>query len=38
LRSRQLVTPDDVAATILFFGSQTNRQINGEIIHVTGGR
>ncbi len=36
--TRQLVTPEDVAAVILFLGSQANRQITGEVIRVTGGQ
>jgi 3-oxoacyl-[acyl-carrier protein] reductase len=36
--TRTLVTPEDVAAAIVFMASQANRQITGEIIHVTGGR
>ena len=36
--TRQLVTPEDVAAAIVFLGSQINRQITGEVIHLTGGR
>jgi 3-oxoacyl-[acyl-carrier protein] reductase len=36
--TRQLITPEDVAAVILFLGSPVNRQIIGEIIRVTGGR
>jgi NAD(P)-dependent dehydrogenase (short-subunit alcohol dehydrogenase family) len=36
--TRQLVTPEDVAAVIVFLGSKTNRQITGEIVRVTGGR
>jgi len=36
--TRQLITPEDVAAVILFLGSPINRQIIGEIIRVTGGR
>jgi len=36
--TRQLITPEDVAAVIVFLGSQVNRQIIGEIIRVTGGR
>jgi NAD(P)-dependent dehydrogenase (short-subunit alcohol dehydrogenase family) len=36
--TRQLITPDDVAALIVFLGSQINRQITGETIRVTGGR
>ena len=36
--TRQLITPEDVAAVIVFLGSPINRQIIGEIIRVTGGR
>jgi 3-oxoacyl-[acyl-carrier protein] reductase len=36
--TRQLITPKDVAAVIVFLGSPVNRQIIGEIIRVTGGR
>ena len=36
--TRQLTTPEDVAALIVFLGSQINRQITGEVIRVTGGR
>ena len=36
--TRQLITPEDVAAVILFLGSPINKQIIGEIIRVTGGR
>ena len=36
--TRQLITPEDVAALIVFLGSQVNRQIIGEVIRVTGGR
>jgi len=36
--TRQLITPEDVAAIIVFLGSPVNRQIIGEIIRVTGGR
>jgi 3-oxoacyl-[acyl-carrier protein] reductase len=36
--TRQLITPEDVAAVILFLGSPVNKQIIGEIIRVTGGR
>jgi NAD(P)-dependent dehydrogenase (short-subunit alcohol dehydrogenase family) len=38
LPTRQLITPQDVAAVIVFLGSPVNRQIIGEIIRVTGGR
>jgi len=38
LPTRQLITPEDVAAVIVFLGSPVNRQIIGEIIRVTGGR
>jgi 3-oxoacyl-[acyl-carrier protein] reductase len=34
----QLITPEDVAALIVFLGSRTNQQITGEVIRVTGGR
>jgi len=36
--TRQLITPEDVAAVIVFLGSPVNKQIIGEIIRVTGGR
>ncbi len=36
--TRQLITPEDVAAVILFLGSPINRQVIGEIVRVTGGR
>jgi 3-oxoacyl-[acyl-carrier protein] reductase len=36
--TRRLSTPEDVAAVIVFLGSQANRQVTGEIIRVTGGR
>ena len=36
--TRRLVTPEDVATAIVFLGSQANRQITGETIHITGGR
>jgi 3-oxoacyl-[acyl-carrier protein] reductase len=36
--TRQLTTPEDVAALIVFLGSPVNRQITGEIIRITGGR
>jgi 3-oxoacyl-[acyl-carrier protein] reductase len=36
--TRQITTPEDVAAAIVFLGSQANRQITGEIIRITGGR
>jgi 3-oxoacyl-[acyl-carrier protein] reductase len=36
--TRQLITPEDVAALIVFLGSPVNRQITGEIIRITGGR
>jgi 3-oxoacyl-[acyl-carrier protein] reductase len=38
MSTRQLITPEDVAAVILFLGSPVNRQIIGEIIRVSGGR
>jgi 3-oxoacyl-[acyl-carrier protein] reductase len=38
LPTRQLITPEDVAAVIVFLGSPLNKQIIGEIIRVTGGR
>jgi 3-oxoacyl-[acyl-carrier protein] reductase len=38
MSTRQLITPEDVAAVIIFLGSPVNRQIIGEIIRVTGGR
>jgi NAD(P)-dependent dehydrogenase (short-subunit alcohol dehydrogenase family) len=36
--TRQLTTPEDVAALIVFLGSPINRQMTGEIIRITGGR
>ncbi len=36
--TRQLTTPEDVAALIVFLGSGANRQITGEVIRITGGR
>lgn len=36
--TRQLTTPEDVAALIVFHGSPVNRQITGEIIRITGAR
>jgi NAD(P)-dependent dehydrogenase (short-subunit alcohol dehydrogenase family) len=36
--TRQLTTPEDVAALIVFLGSRVNRQVTGEIIRITGGR
>jgi 3-oxoacyl-[acyl-carrier protein] reductase len=36
--TRQLITPEDVAAVIVFLGSPVNKQIIGEIVRVTGGR
>jgi 3-oxoacyl-[acyl-carrier protein] reductase len=36
--TRQLITPEDVAAAIVFLGSPVNRQIIGEVVRVTGGR
>jgi 3-oxoacyl-[acyl-carrier protein] reductase len=36
--TRRITTPEDVASLIVFLGSQTNQQITGEIIRVTGGR
>ena len=38
LPTRRLITPEDVAAVIVFLGSPVNRQIIGEIVRVTGGR
>lgn len=38
LPTRRLITPEDIAAVILFLGSPVNKQIIGEIIRVTGGR
>ena len=32
------LSPEDVAAAIVFLGSPINRQITGEVIHLTGGR
>ena len=36
--TRELITPEDVGALIVFLGSPINRQITGEIIRITGGR
>ncbi len=36
--TRQISTPEDVAALIVFLGSPVNRQITGEIIRINGGR
>jgi len=36
--TRQLMTPEDAAALIVFLGSPVNRQITGEVIRITGGR
>jgi 3-oxoacyl-[acyl-carrier protein] reductase len=36
--THQLITPEDVAALIVFLGSPVNRQITGEIVRITGGR
>jgi NAD(P)-dependent dehydrogenase (short-subunit alcohol dehydrogenase family) len=36
--TRQITTPEDVAALIVFLGSPVNRQITGEIIRINGGR
>jgi len=38
MATRQLTTPEDVAALIVFLGSPVNRQIIGEVIRITGGR
>ncbi len=38
LPTRQLPTPEDIAAVIVFLSSPVNRQITGQIIRVTGGR
>ncbi len=38
LPTRQLITPEDVAAVIVFLGSPVNRQVIGETVRVTGGR
>jgi 3-oxoacyl-[acyl-carrier protein] reductase len=38
LPTRQVPTPEDVAALIVFLGSPINQQITGQIIRVTGGR
>jgi 3-oxoacyl-[acyl-carrier protein] reductase len=38
LPTRELPTPADVAAVIVFVGSRANRQMTGEIVRVTGGR
>lgn len=36
--TRRLITPEDVAAAIVFRGSQVNRQITGKLVHITGGK
>jgi NAD(P)-dependent dehydrogenase (short-subunit alcohol dehydrogenase family) len=36
--TRRLITPEDVAALIIFLGSPVNQQITGEIVRITGGR
>lgn len=36
--TRYVATPADIAALIVFLGSQVNRQITGEIIRINGGR
>lgn len=36
--TRQISTPEDIAALIVFLGSPVNRQITGEVIRITGGR
>ena len=36
--TRQLTTPEDVAALIVFLGSRANQQTTGEVIRITGGR
>ncbi len=38
LHTRQLPTPEDIAAAIVFLGSQVNRQITGEVLRITDGR
>ncbi len=38
LPTRQLPTPEDISAVIVFLSSPVNRQITGQIIRVTGGR
>jgi len=38
MATRQLTTPEDVAALIVFLGSPVNRQIIGEVIRINGGR
>jgi NAD(P)-dependent dehydrogenase (short-subunit alcohol dehydrogenase family) len=38
MATRQLMTPEDVGAIIVFLGSPVNRQITGEVIRITGGR
>jgi len=38
MATRQLMTPEDVAALIVFLGSPVNRQITGEVIRITGRR
>ena len=35
--TQHITTPEEVANVIVFLGSQANRQVNGEIIRVTGG-
>ncbi|MBB6670480.1 SDR family NAD(P)-dependent oxidoreductase [Cohnella nanjingensis] len=36
--AKRLGTPEDVASTIVYLGSQANRFVNGEAIRVTGGK
>ncbi len=38
LPTRRLITPEDVAAVIVFLGSPVNTEISGETVRVTGGR
>jgi 3-oxoacyl-[acyl-carrier protein] reductase len=38
LPTRHVITPEDVAALIVFLGSPVNQQITGEIVRITGGR
>jgi NAD(P)-dependent dehydrogenase (short-subunit alcohol dehydrogenase family) len=36
--TRQLITPEDVAAVIVFMGQKVNQQITGEVVRIMGGR
>ena len=38
LHTRQLPTPEDIAAAVVFLGSKVNRQITGEVLRIIGGR